>query len=83
LKKVWNLEQKTKRSITCKIKKTRKGFRILKRKKLMRNLKESEMYRLGEFHGQQAMRKRMLEQLARLISGMQEWPELAEDEDDN
>ena len=49
----------------------------------MRNLKESEMYRLGEFHGQQAMRKRMLEQLARLISGMQEWPELEEDEDDN
>jgi hypothetical protein len=50
--------------------------------KKKRNLKESEMYRLGEFHGQQAMRKRMLEQLGRLISGMQEWPELAEDEDD-
>ena len=29
LEKVQNLEQKTKRSITCKIKKIREGFRIL------------------------------------------------------
>ena len=45
LKKVQNLEQKTKRSITCKIKKTRKGFRILTKLKEQEKLVK-QIYRL-------------------------------------
>jgi len=36
--------------------------------KQRKQAKESEMYRLGVFHGQRKMREEMLEQIDRLVS---------------
>jgi hypothetical protein len=83
LRRVWNLEQKTKRDTTRKIKKTCKGFRILNRKAkaagigvgliLAKRIKESEMYtwcnipKYGTGYRQQKMREKMLKHLDHLI----------------